>query len=217
MGQYAVIGLGRFGLAAVETLLADKHEVLAIDSDLSIVQKASEIARNAVELDATDHSSLEAVGIASFDAVIVAIGRDLEASILATMCLKELGVRRVLAKARDEVHARILTKVGADEVIIPEKDMAKRLVHLIEFHAIDEIVDLPGGYKFSKVKTPKRLAGKTLRGAELRAKHGFNVVALEIGGKLDVNPDPDAEIPADSFLWIIGTDSDIEKFLHQSV
>ncbi len=213
MAQYAVIGLGRFGLAVVETLLKDGHEVLAIDSDRSIVQKASEIARNCVELDSTDRSNLEAVGITGFDAVIVSIGRDLEASILTTMNLKELGAKRILAKARDKTHADILEKVGADEVIFPERDTAIRLVHKLEFQAIDEMLDLPGNYTLSKARIPKKLVGKTLRKAEMRKNYNLNVVAIERDNKLNVNPDPDAEFDSDSFLWVIGKTADIEKLV----
>jgi trk system potassium uptake protein len=213
MAQYAVIGLGRFGLAVVETLLKDGHEVLAIDSDRAIVQKASEIARNCVELDSTDRSNLEAVGITSFDAVIVAIGRDLEASILTTMNLKELGAKRVLAKARDKTHADILEKVGADEVIFPERDTAIRLVHKLEFHAIEEILDMPGNYTLAKARIPKKLIGKTLRKAELRKHYNVNVVALEKDGKLNVNPEPDAEFDPESFLWVIGKSNDVERLV----
>lgn len=213
MAQYAVVGLGRFGLAAVETLLKDGHEVLAIDRDLSLVQKASDHVRNAVELDATDRASLEAVGITNFDAVIVAIGSDIEASILTTLNLKEMGVRRVLAKARDEVHARILEKVGADEVIFPERDMAKRLVHKLAFQAIDEIFDLPGSYILSKVRVPEKIEGKSLVETRLRPDHGITVVAVETDGRLNVNPDPDGELSGDAYLWVIGTEADVEKFI----
>jgi len=213
MAQYAVIGLGRFGLAAVETLLRDGHEVLAIDRDLALVQKASDIVRNVVELDATNKANLEAVGITNFDAVIVAIGRDLESSILTTMNLKEMGVKRVLAKVRDDIHAHILEKVGVDDVIFPERDVAHRLVHMLEFQAIDEIFDLPGNYMLSKIRIPKELVGKNLRKAEVRKNHGLNVVATELDDKLNVNPDPDEDFLGDGFIWVIGKESDIEKFL----
>ena len=127
--QVAVIGLGRFGSAVAEELARFGHDVLGIDSDLSVVQRLSTRLSHVVQTDASDHQSLEQLGVAGFDSAVVGITGHIETSILVTLLLKRLGVERVIAKARNDLHGEILTRVGADRVIYPEHDTGLRLAH----------------------------------------------------------------------------------------
>ena len=140
MRQFVVIGIGRFGGAIAETLSRLGHEVLAIDTDEEVIQKISDKVTHAVAADATDESVLKSLGVRNFDVAVVAIGSDIQSSIMTTLMLKELGIRYVVAKAQNELHARVLMKIGADKIVFPERDMGERVAHnLISSNILDYI------------------------------------------------------------------------------
>jgi len=179
MKQYAVIGLGRFGSSVARTLNNMGKTVLAIDSDQERVNEMLNDVTHCAQADSTDIDSLKALGLRNFNVAIVAIGDDLESSILTTVLLKELGVPFVIAKASDEMKGKILEKVGADRVIYPERDMGVRLAHNILSSNIMDYLDFAPGYTIMEVEVTGPLAGKTLSELELRSKYGINVVAIK--------------------------------------
>ncbi len=160
--QFAVIGLGRFGSSIARTLYNQGCEVLAIDRREEMVQEMSGSVTQAVQLDATDEKALKAVGIENIDVAIVAIGENLQASILISILLKEVGVKEVIAKARTPLHGRILKKIGADKIIFPEKEMGARLARSLVTTNILEQVELSPGYSVVEILAPKEFAGKSI-------------------------------------------------------
>jgi trk system potassium uptake protein TrkA len=179
MRQFAIIGLGRFGTSLALRLAEMGREVLVIDKSEDRIQDVSEVVTQAVKVDATDDEALKEVGIRNFDVVVVAIGEDIQASILVTLILKDLGVKCVIAKALNELHRKVLEKLGADKVIFPERDMAVRLANHLVYANVLDYIQLSPEYNIEEIIVTKRIAGKTLGELNLRAKHGLNVIAIK--------------------------------------
>ncbi len=216
--QFAVIGLGRFGFSIARTLYNQGCEVLAIDRREEMVQEMSGSVTQAVQLDATDEKALKAVGIENIDVAIVAIGENLQASILISILLKEMGVKEVVAKARTPLHGRILEKIGADKIIFPEKEMGARLARSLVTTNILEQVELSPGYSVVEILAPKEFAGKSIGEMKLRKKHGINVLAIkrteedpESGKETNFSPRATDIIKEKDMLVILGSNEDIDK------
>jgi len=221
MRQFAVIGLGRFGSSVAKTLSEKGKEVIGVDSNEQIVQEISESISRAVCVDARDEKALKALGVQNVDVAIVAIG-ELEASILITMTLKELGVKEIVAKAATDDHKTVLEKVGATRIVMPERDMGQRVASSLATPQVLDHIDLSGDSSIVEIISPPDFAGKTLRELDIRAKHGINVIALkrkikplsakgEAKEKIEVAPKADEVIRADDVLVIIGRNDYIEK------
>lgn len=210
-----VVGLGRFGTALALELLELGHEVLGIDMDERLVQAAAAELTYAVSADATDGAALRQLGVQDVRHAVVAIGDAIQASILATATLSDVGVHDIWAKAQTEQHARILERVGADHVVFPERDMGQRVAHrvtgqMIEFIQIDE--------SFALVETtvPVELAGRTLLESGIRAQFGVNVVAVKAEGADFSHPLPETRLGARDLLLVAGAVADVERFAAQS-
>ncbi|PKM42328.1 MAG: potassium uptake system protein [Firmicutes bacterium HGW-Firmicutes-8] len=211
MKQFAVIGLGRFGTSVAQTLMMMGYEVLVIDEDQEKIQEVVNQVTHAIQADAKDENALKALGIRNFDVVIVAIGKDTEASILVTVILKELGVKCVVAKARTELHGKVLVKVGADKVVFPERDMGARVAHsLVSSNVLDHI-ELSPDYSILEVVAPDLLVGKTLRQSDLRVKYGVTVMAVKRGREILVSPSPDEPIRENDILVAIGENAKLRS------
>lgn len=211
MKQVAVVGLGRFGSSVARALARSGCEVLALDTDPERVRALADEVTEAVQTDALDEEALKALGLRNFDVAIVAIGQEVKASILATVLLKQLGVPRVVAKAQDELHGKVLEKVGADLVVYPERDMGARLAHrLLSGNIIDEI-QLSPQFSIFEVAVPGRLAGRSLRDSALRQRHGLTVMAIRRGEAILVSPDPDEIFQPDDLLVVIGLAKRLEE------
>ena len=163
MKSFAVIGLGRFGNSLAKRLSSLGNEVLAIDNDMEHVQGVADFVTQAVAADALDESSLKSLGITEFDCVLVTISENVEASILITSMLKELGVKYVVSKAVTDLHAKVLRQVGADKVVFPDKDMAEKLAQNLTASSILDYIDLSDKYSIVEVETPKSWYGKSLK------------------------------------------------------
>lgn len=210
--QFAVIGIGRFGGSVARTLHKMGYEVLAIDKDEQEIEAIMNEVTHAVQLDALDVEALKRLGIRNFDVVIVAIGNDLEASILVTLELKELGVRCVVAKAANDLHGKVLQRVGADKVVYPERDMGVRLAHyLVSSNVIDQI-QLSSEYSIVEIQAPKRVAGLTLGEADLRANYGIAVLAIRRDNEIIVSPSASDVIKEGDILVVIGHTDDLNRF-----
>lgn len=211
MKQFAVIGLGRFGISLARTLMTMGYEVLAIDDDPERVQDIVNEVTHAIQADATDEQALKALGIRNFDVVVVAIGKDIQASILVTVLLKEVGVKHVVAKALTELHGRVLEKVGADKVFHPERDMGARVAHsLVSSNVLDHI-EISPHHSILEVVAPDNLVGKTLKESGLRAKFGVTVMAVKRGDEIIVSPSPDDPIRERDILVAIGENDNLRS------
>ncbi len=212
MQSFVVLGLGRFGQSVAKTLHELGHEVLAIDENEGLIQGIADHITYAMVGNVTDENVLKAVGIKNFDAAVVSTGRNLEASILVTQMLKEMGIKYILAKAQNELHARVLTKLGADRVIFPEQDMGVRAAHNLVSTNIIDYIELSPDYTIVEINPPKRWEGMTLKDLNVRAKHGINIIAIKKGKMINVSPTADYIINSTDILVVIGAKSDIDKF-----
>jgi trk system potassium uptake protein len=206
-----VIGLGRFGTAAAIELMALGHEVLAIDKEEALVNAIAPEVTHAVQLDASDDGALKSVGAADFDYAIVAISGSTEASIFATMALKNLGVRHVIAKAATGLHGSILERVGADRVAYPEREIGIHVAHTFSLRTVIDYIDVAPGFGIVKIQPPASFIGKTLRELDLANRFKLTPVALRRGTNVTVNPHRDETIAAGDELMLIGADAKLEE------
>ena len=204
MKSYVVIGLGRFGTEVARRLYELGCEVLAIDSANELVQQISSDVTQAVVADAQDKDVLRALGVKNFDCGVVAIGGSLTDSVLAAMNLKELGVPHIVCKAHDETHKKVLLKVGADQVVIPEQENAARLARSLSSFNVLDYIELSEDYGIIDVPAPASWVGKTLRELNVRAKVGVNILAIKHNGQINISPSPDAPIAAEDVLVVLG-------------
>ena len=188
MKSYVVIGLGRFGQTLARQLCMLGAEVLAMDISHDLVQQVADEVTHAVVGDAQDKDVLRALGVRDFDCAIVAIGDDLAASVLVTMNMKELGIPYVVCKAHDDTHRRVLEKLGADRVVIPEKENAARLARSLSTPNVLDYIELSEDYGILEVPAPKSWVGKTILELNVRAKLGINIIAVESGKTTNVSP-----------------------------
>jgi len=208
MKTCVVVGLGRFGTEVAIRLCELGCEVLAIDQNNDLVQQVSDCVTQAVVGDARDKSVLRALGVSDFDCAIVAIGGSLGNSVLATMNLKELGVPYVVSKAHDETHRQVLTKLGADMVVIPEQEQACRLARNLSTPNVLDYIELSEDYGIIEVPAPGKWVGKSLKDLNIRAKLGVNIIAIKQGEQVNVSPGADYEImPEDVMVVLGGTDA----------
>jgi len=210
--EFAVIGLGRFGGSICEELSLEGMKVLAIDINEAKVNEFKNIATHAVIADSTDEQSLKELGIKNIDHVIVAIGDNIQASILTTVILADMEVEKITVKAQNDYHEKILNKIGAHHVVHPERDMGKRLAHSLISSNILDYLELSEDYSMVEVWAGKNMLGKSLIELDIRAKFGCNVVAIKHGKDINVSPRADYQIQGDDILIVIGADDDISKF-----
>lgn len=209
--QFVVIGLGRFGTSVARTLSSLGQDVLAIDTKENAVQAIMNEVTHAVQADAREEENLKALGVRNFDVAVVAIGDDLQANILITLMLKEMGVGYVVAKAQTHLHGRVLEKVGADRIIYPEKDMGVRVAHNLVTANIVDFIELSPDYSIVEIQTPLKFIGKSLGELNLRAKYGLSVMAIKNRDKVDVAPGADARIQENDILVVVSSNKAIEK------
>lgn len=210
--SFAVIGMGRFGSSLAEQLYSMGYDVMVIDENEERVQDSLAISTHAVQADSTDELAMKEVGIRNFDVVVVAIGIDIQASILTTLILKEMGVRRIVVKAQNERHGQVLYKVGADRVVFPERDMGLRVAHnLISANVLD-FIELAEDYSVAEVAASHKMNGKSLIELDVRASFGVNVVAIKSGASFNIAPDPSDRISEGDILIVIGHNKDLKRF-----
>ncbi|ARI77643.1 potassium channel family protein [Halobacillus mangrovi] len=210
--EFAVIGLGRFGGSICRELSREGMEVLALDLDEDKVNEYRDIAAHAVIADSTDESVLRELGLRNIDHVIVAIGDNIQASMLTTLMLKELGIKTITVKAQNDYHEKILNKIGADHVVHPERDMGKRIAHNIISNNILDYIELSDDHSVVEVKAGSKMSGRTLVDLDIRAQYGCNVVAIKRKKDVIVSPMATEEIRESDILIVIGADKDISRF-----
>ena len=204
MKSYVVVGLGRFGSEVARQLYLQGCEVLAMDMSSELVQQVSPDVTHAVVADGRDKEVLKALGVRNFDCGIVAIGDDLAASVLATMNLKELGLSYVVCKAHDDTHRKVLEKLGADKVVIPEKEVADKLARSLTSHNVLDFIELSSDYGIVEITVRKDWVGKSLKELDVRAKLGVNIIAVERNEKVTVSPRAEFELAKNDILVVLG-------------
>lgn len=215
MIKFAIIGLGSFGSNIARTLYERGHEVLAIDKDREKIELAKSFSTHAVLMDSADKESLEAVGIREMDIVVVSLGPEMEASILTVLHLHELGIKRIIAKALTEDHAKILEAVGATEVIYPEKDMAIRTALRLTNPNVLECLPLMSGISIQEIAPPEKFIGKSLKELDLRNKYGIQVIAVRelVPERTIYVPRADFVIKDSDVLIVMGEEKQLDRLM----
>ena len=206
-----VIGLGRFGSAAARELMALGHEVLAVDIDESVVNDIAPDVTHAAQLDASDAKALRSVGAGEFNLAIVAISGATEASIFATMALKNLVVASIVAKAATELHGAILERVGADRVVYAEHEVGQRAAHSLSIPNVIDYLDVAPRFGLAKIRPPDHWVGRTIKDVDLAGRFTVSLIALRRGSEVLVNPQRDTVIAAKDELIVLGLDDRLER------
>lgn len=209
--EVLVVGLGRFGSTAAIELERLGHEVLAVDQSDEVVQSFASEVTHVVCADATDEQVLMSLGVGSIEHALVAIGDDVEASILCTSALADLGVNEIRARATSKAHARILDRVGATHVVFPESDMAVRIAHRVAGRMIDYI-EIDENFALVETFAPKDTEGRTLQEAQLRARFGITVVSIKPENGSFSYATPDSVLAPGSLLLVAGDKNAVERF-----
>ncbi len=211
MKQFVVVGLGRFGMSVARSLSENGYNVLAIDKQAERIQDIADSVTHAVEADATDEDALKTLGVRNFDVAVISIGDNIHANILSTLIFKEMGVPYVIVKAQDELHGKVLTKVGADRVVYPERDMGVRIAHnLISSNVLDYIEFAPD-YSIVEIIATENMTGKSLADLEFRSKYGVNVMAIKRGEHINVTPGANDKILEGDTLVVMGENKKLNK------
>lgn len=210
--QYAVFGLGSFGRSVALTLESLGCDVIVVDKSYEKVQEISDSVSYAMRADVSDPEALVSLGGKNLDGAVVAVSESLEASIMATIAAKEIGIPYVLAKARDELQGMILEKIGADAIVYPERDMGSRVAKSLVSTAFTDWIELSAEYSMAETVIPDKWVGKSLVDLKVRERYGLNVVGIMRGEEVDVTFDPHEPLPSDCIIIVIGANSVLAKF-----
>ena len=211
--QYLVIGCGRFGSSVAKKMCQLGNEVMVIDKDEDSINNIAELVTHTAIVDVTEERDLKSIGLGNFDVVIVAISSDIRASIMATLIAKEMGVPKVVCKAKDELQAKVLYKIGADKVVFPERDMGIRLAYNLASENILDQINLDPEYSIMEIVTPQNWVGKTIIELNLRAKYDITVLAVKTQSGLKVMPSPNYKMQEKNILIIIGNTDKISDII----
>ncbi len=215
--EFVVIGLGRFGGSIVKELVSQGANVMAIDWSPERVDDFAQIATQAVVANTTDEAVIKSLGLWNFEHVIVAIGEDIQASILTTLILKELGVPQITVKATNDYHEKVLRKIGADFVVHPERDMGIRLANHMMSNNVLDYLELSDEHSIMELRASERIAGSSLADLDIRANYGINIVGIKREEEIIVSPMPTEPILVGDILLVIGADVDINRFMKKAL
>ena len=208
---YAVLGLGRYGRAVAKELVENGADVVAVDSDMNVVNLAAKDIPICKCADITNAEVLKQLGIPNIDVVIIAMASNLEASVMATVLCKEAGVETVIVKCANETHGKIFRKVGADKVVLPESESGVRLAKNLLSSGFVDVVELTNNVAMVELDVRTEWVGKTLRGLDLRKKYSLNVVAVRQGESVCVSVDPEKPLTEDMKLIVIANKTQLGK------
>ncbi len=212
MKSFIVLGLGRFGMSVAQTLYDLGYEVLGVDGDEKIVNEFSRRITHAVQADITSEEFLKSMDIRKFDAAVVAVGSNIQVSIMVTVLLKELGTKFILVKAQDDFQEKILYKIGVDKVILPEKDIGMKAARNLVADNFFDMIEISPDYSITSVTPPDSWYGRTLGELNARAKYGINVLAVRGGSNVNIIPDANTLIEREATITIMGSNDDISRF-----
>ena len=208
--QFLVIGLGRFGASVARTLCDLGHEVLAVDSDEEAVADVSPYVTQAIQANAADDGVLASLDAGTYDAAVVSIGSDIRSSILISVLCKEAGVPLVIAKAMDDLHAKVLSKVGVDRVIFPERDMGQRVARSLVMPQMIELMSLTGSSRVAEILLPEKWQNRTLAESDIRRNTGITVLAVRRGGEMITSLTADFRLLPGDILLVLGAQEQID-------
>ncbi|MGN0332528.1 MAG: potassium channel family protein [Lachnospiraceae bacterium] len=209
--QFAVFGLGSFGMSVAITLQQLGCEVIAVDHDKERVKDVADHVSFAMRADIGDPDVIRSLEPRNLDGIIIAAADNMEASIMATLSAKEINIPYVLCKARDDMHAQVLKKIGADAIVFPEEEMGKKVAKSLVSVNLTDWIALSPDYSILETAIPKSWVGKTLKELDVRKKYNVNVAALKEGEKVEINPDPDMPLREGMILVLIGEDKSLEN------
>lgn len=209
--SFVVYGLGKFGYSVAVSLAKNGCEVLAIDNNGDIVEDIANDVTLAVRGNVKDQDIYHSLGIGNMDGAVVAVSGDMEASILATILSKEAGIPYVLAKAESQTHAEVLKKIGADQVILPEREMGSRVARNMVFGKFMDTFELSSTYSMAELEVPDSWVGKSLRQLDVRCRYGINVIAAREGEQINTNLDPDEPLVQHQIILTVGSNEDLKK------
>ena len=215
--QYAVFGLGSFGESVAVTLQELGCEVVVVDNHMERIEDISPYVSYAVQADIEDPEVIRSLGARNLDGVVVAVADDMEASIMATLVSKEIGVPYVLAKAKNELHAKVLKKIGADSIIFPEKEIGQSVARNLVSGEFVDWISLSPDYSITEIQVPEKWIGKSLSEIDVRRTKDVNVVGVRIGEKIQVTIDPEEPLQKEMMLIMIGSNEELEKFGEKQV
>ena len=215
--QYAVFGLGSFGESVAVTLQELGCEVVVVDNHMERIENISPYVSYAVQADIEDPEVIRSLGARNLDGVVVAVADDMEASIMATLVSKEIGVPYVLAKAKNDLHAKVLKKIGADSIIFPEKEIGQSVARNLVSSEFVDWISLSPDYSITEIAVPEKWIGKSLSEIDVRRTKDVNVVGVRIGEKIQVTIDPEEPLQKEMMLIMIGSNEALEKFGEKQV
>ncbi len=208
-----VIGLGYFGESLALELAHLGHEVVGVDTNPDVVQRAAPLLSNAVEMDPTNLEALRTLEIPTYDVCIVGRGSDLEESVLITLNLKELGARYIICKALTDQQRKILERIGADQIVQPERDMGRRLAHMVSTTTqMLDYMDVPGDFGIEEITAPRGWLGHTLEELQLPNRYGLQVLLVKSGEKIITAPNPSTSLKEGDILVVFGHDRKLAQF-----
>lgn len=215
MQSILIIGLGRFGRHLCRSFMRLRSEVLVVDSDEAAVAALADEATDAQIADCTDEAALRALGVHNFDLCCVCIGSDFASSLLITSMLKEMGAKRVIAKASQDIHAKLLLRNGADEVVYPERDSAERWAMRLSAENVLDYIELTDGYALYEIPTPRGWEGKTIRELDVRNRHRMNILAVKTDGELHPMPGADYRFTGEEHVLSLASREDASRLLKE--
>lgn len=210
--QFLVIGIGRFGSELAKTLFKLGNDVLAVDKNEELVEDIADYVTHAVTVESTDENALRELGISNFDVGIVSIGDDLESSVLITLILKDLGVKYIVCKAQNDLHEKVLKKVGADKVVRPEKDMGIKTAYNLVSSSVLDYIELSRDYGIMEIEAPKDWCNKTLIDVDVRKKYDINIIGIKRGHDINIAPSGEDVIKEKDVLVTLGSHENFNKF-----
>jgi trk system potassium uptake protein len=211
--SFLVVGAGRFGKSVARTLYEEGHDVMVVDKDEDLIQQISTEVTDAISADITTESCVNALGVRDFNAVVLAIGFDVQASIMAAILLIEKEAKYILAKAQTDLHGKVLEKIGVNRVIYPERDMGQKIARSLIAPTIIDMIELSDHYSVVEVKAPAEMVGKTLLELDLRARYGISVIALRRnnGGHTNISPVAKDVVESGDVIVAIGENKHLQK------
>ncbi len=208
--QFLILGLGSFGNSVAKTICDLGHEALAVDSDADKVERATEFVTQAVQANITDEATLKSMGIRNFDACVVAVGEDLKASILVCMMLKELEAKQIIAKANDNIHAKVLRQLGVDRVVFPERDTGIRVAKSMVSNNVLDLMELHDDFRIAEIHVPEEWCGKSIVEIDVRKKYKINVLAINREDDFIVSPLPSTIFKKNDNILVLGKTDDVD-------
>lgn len=210
--QYAVLGLGKFGYSVALTLENLGCDVIVVDNNTEKIQNIADSVSFAVKADIGESNVIKSLGAKNLDGAIIGVSENLEASIMATIVAKEIGIPYVIAKAQNELHATILKKVGADTIVFPEKEMGSRIAKSLVSTNFADWIELSADYSMAEIEVPEKWVGKSLLDLNVRQRYNINVVGLIENDEVEVSLNPNTALPSRAILILVGSNKALQKF-----